>query len=547
MKKIAAVLLAILILSLLFTACDTQESSTQDASSSENAGSADGTQSGNAGLSGEDKNQMFSDRDSRVEYDASKAVAITLNGSSIACSSKAVTVADNKATITDEGTYVISGKLNDGMIAVNAGETDKVQIVLSGVDITSGTSAAIYVINADKVFVTLADNSKNTLANGGSFVAVDSNNIDAAVYSTQDITFNGNGTLTVKSPAGHGILTKDDLVFTSGTYNVTSALRGLDANDSVRIKDATISVNSGKDAVRSQNVDDATKGFLYMQSGTLKLTSTGDAISTSAYLQIDNGKVNIKTTSSDTTVSTKALKSDTDVILNGGEITIDAADDGINANKKVFIAGGKLNIKTADDGINASELLSISGGTVQISESYEGIDVANFEITDGVLDVVSGNDALSVSIKDVNAQVQSGEMVVEGGEITLKANSDCIDVKGNIIMSGGSIIAYGNTVGSSTIISCTEKVSLTGGDLVAFGANKPTLTYDAKCKPIISLTVDVVEADKPFAILDSNENKLIEFNAKYSFTEVFVISSKLTKDGAYKVSVNNVLTDVTAQ
>lgn len=51
-------------------------------------------------------------------------------------------------------TYVISGTLENGMLMVDAEDTDKVQIVLNNASITNETSAALYVREADKVFLT---------------------------------------------------------------------------------------------------------------------------------------------------------------------------------------------------------------------------------------------------------------------------------------------------------------------------------------------------------------------------------------------------------
>ena len=233
---------------------------------------------------------MFTDRDGKTEYDESKAVSIKLNGTSATSSSNSVKISGSTVTITEEATYVISGTLTDGMIIVNAEDTAKLQIVLNGVDITSKTSAALYILEADKVFMTLADGKTNTLANGGSFTAIDDNNIDAAVFSKQDLTFNGSGSLTVTSPAAHGIVCKDDLVFTGGTYTVNSASHGLDANDSVRISNSTkLTIDAGKDGIHCENTDDASLGFIYISDGTMNVEAEGDGISAGAYVQIENG------------------------------------------------------------------------------------------------------------------------------------------------------------------------------------------------------------------------------------------------------------------
>ena len=214
---------------------------------------------------------MFTERDSKSEYDASKAVTIQLNGTSATASSDSVQINGSTIIIKEEATYVISGSLN-GMLVVDAPDTAKLQLVLNGVDIASETSAALYILKADKVFLTLADGTTNTLANGGSFVAIDDNNIDGVLFSKQDLTLNGSGSLTVTSSAGHGIVCKDDLVITGGTYTVNSASHGLDANDSVRIANASFEIDAGKDVIHCENTDDTSKGFIYIASGTINET-----------------------------------------------------------------------------------------------------------------------------------------------------------------------------------------------------------------------------------------------------------------------------------
>mgnify|MGYP002544631138 CR=1 FL=1 len=126
----------------------------------------------------------------------------------------------------------------------------KVQLVLDSVDINCDTSAALYVKAADKVFVTLASDSENTLSNTNDFVAIDDNNIDAVIFSKDDLTLNGSGTLTVTAKYGHGIVSKDDLVITSGTYQITAAKHALSGQDSVRIADGILTLNAGTDGIQ---------------------------------------------------------------------------------------------------------------------------------------------------------------------------------------------------------------------------------------------------------------------------------------------------------
>lgn len=152
------------------------------------------------------EDDMFTKRDLNWEYDENSAAKITLEDNNITSKDTSnVTVNDNTVTISEDGVYIISGSLNDGQIIVDAQDDDKIQLVLNGVNINSSSSAAIYIKQADKVFITLADSTENTLTNSGEFVAVDDNNIDSVIFSKDDLTVNGSGLLTVSTEYGHGL------------------------------------------------------------------------------------------------------------------------------------------------------------------------------------------------------------------------------------------------------------------------------------------------------------------------------------------------------
>ena len=212
MRRIAMPLL--LSLSLLLSGCQ----NTDEASSSSTPAPAD-----TEPVSVIDPSDLFSDRDLDGSYDESTAIPIQLTGETAVCTSDAVSIDGTQITLLDEGTYLVSGSLTDGQIVVDADDTDKVQIVLAGAAITCADSAAIYSKNADKVFLTLAEGTENTLTNGGSYTAIDENNIDAVVFSKTDLTLNGSGNLTIDAQAGHGVVSKDELTVTGGGYTVTTA------------------------------------------------------------------------------------------------------------------------------------------------------------------------------------------------------------------------------------------------------------------------------------------------------------------------------------
>lgn len=237
-----------------------------------------------------DESKTDETKDGGAETDETKADESVTNETETA--SSGVSISGNIITITKEGTYVLSGALSEGQIVVDA-DSAKVQLVLDNADITCASSAAIYVKNADKTFITLAEGSENILMNTAEYEAIDDNNIDAVIFSKDDLTLNGKGTLTINSEYGHGIVSKDDLKLVGGTCNITAKNHALSGKDSVRIAAGTYNLTSGKDGIHSENADDDEKGFVYIASGDFTIESTGDGIDASYVVQIDDGDFDI--------------------------------------------------------------------------------------------------------------------------------------------------------------------------------------------------------------------------------------------------------------
>lgn len=275
-----------------------------------------------------DTSDIFSPEDFQTNYDEDKSTFIQLNIDTAFSDSKTVKISGNTITITDKGTYILFGNLDDGMIIVDAGKKDRVHLILDNVHISNKTSSPIYIKQSEKVFITLKENSTNTLSNGGTFITIDESNIDAVIFSKEDLTINGTGTLKISSPEGHGIVSKDSLILTGGTYEIISKYHGLSGKNSICIADADINIISGKDGIHSENKDDNSLGFIYIKNGTYNISSKGDGIAASSKLLIDDGTFKIvndgKNTNSaadeddnNNSTSRKGIKSSGSIVING--------------------------------------------------------------------------------------------------------------------------------------------------------------------------------------------------------------------------------------
>lgn len=467
---------------------------------------------------------MFTDRDKRDSYEENGSVLLQFNGDSVTSSSDSVQISGTTVTITEEATYILSGTLNNGMVIVNADKSAKLQLVLNGVSINSETSAPLYILAADKVFVTLAEGTENTLSNGGTFTAIDENNIDAVIFSKQDLTLNGSGSLTVTSPAGHGIVSKDDLVITGGTYTVNCASHGLDANDSVRIMDGTLTVDAGKDGIRAENDEDTSLGFIYISGGTLNIEAEGDGISAGAYLQIEDGTFDLlcgggsengskessdswggfmgggmgggmggfmgggpggrsgiassssASTSDESSSSMKGLKAAGDMLISGGSFTINSADDAIHSNGSITINGGTFEIATGDDGVHADDTLTVTACTVNISESYEGLEAHHIVVSGGDIRLVASDDGLNAA-GGTDSSGTGGRDTMFGGGMGGMGGMGGSSSDGSILVSGGTL--YINSSGDG--MDANGTLTISGGHTTVVGPTQgdtATLDYD---------------------------------------------------------------------
>lgn len=716
--KLYGIIGAAVIMAMSVTACSIVKNSGTEISATKTAAGLADIATVNGIYSYDD---MFTERDLDVGYDESSAVKINL-----ADDSTTVTVGDdtetdaskadetradesetnetenaasgayisgNIITITKEGTYVLSGALSEGQIIVDA-DSAKVQLVLDNADITCASSAAIYVKNADKTFITLAEGSENILMNTAEYETIDDNNIDAVIFSKDDLTLNGKGTLTINSEYGHGIVSKDDLKLVGGTCNITAKNHALSGKDSVRIAAGTYNLTSGKDGIHSENADDDEKGFVYIASGDFTIESTGDGIDASYVVQIDDGDFDItagggsenatkthndipgggtggnmgggapggdkpsgeapsgevpsggpssdsdsgkqtgqtppdkpdgdsfdgsrpdekasdnagsqtsqtppdksgKDTSDADSTSTKGIKSDGALYVNGGTFTINSADDSFHSNSDVTINDGTYTISSGDDGIHADSALLVNGGTITVTESYEGLEGLNITINDGKIDITAsddgmnaagGNDAsgfggrggdgfkgmqapdaaqksdsasdtaqttgnitvaaqksdsTSDTAQDTDAESEDEMwMVINGGYVHVLAGGDGLDSNGDLTINGGEVYVDGPSDNGNSAIDYGEKSSfyINGGTVVAVGSSGMAEDVSTDSKQQVAFVKLDSQVDAGDVILkDADGNEIISYTVQKKYDCVIISTADLKAGQIYTLSAS---------
>ena len=391
--------------------------STQSGSSSEAVNTSSVTYS----ESDSDISIELDEDDINTSWNESECTKIELTQTSANINGSGAAVENNKVTITEAGTYVLSGTLTDGCIDVNVSGKGTVRLILNGVNITSSTTAPFIVEDAKKVVVTLADGTTNTFTDS-TRVAADDEDYSAAVYSKADLTFNGNGTLNINAGYRNGIKSTDDLKIVSGTYNITSNEDGIVGKDLLAVKTGIFNITSCQDGMKSTYDKDDTKGNIIIDDGTFNITASTDGIQSEHILRINGGEFNIKTGNGyqestkssnsqpgnmggNTTTTTqtqdedsmKGLKAGTIIKVTGGTYIIDSQDDAVHTNGNMYIDNGKYTINTGNDAFHADTQLVINGGTIDIQNSYEGIESLEIIINGGDINVTASDDGINAS------------------------------------------------------------------------------------------------------------------------------------------------------
>lgn len=418
---------------------------------------------------------------------AENATYISCDGTNVSFSGNGAVNRSGTVTISKAGCFVISGKLS-GSLVVEAGKNDTVHLVFDGVDITGVNTASVNVKKAEKVIITLAEGTENTLGESGELVYDDviSEEPSAALFSKGDLVINGEGSLTVNADFNDGIASKDNLCIVSGNVTVNSSDDGIVGRDAFISVGGNVVIDAGGDGIKTTNDENSSLGYMEIQGGEYKITAGADGIQAETDVEILGGSFSITTgggsanasysenggfneswgdwpigggpggpgghggpggpggmmggfrggystdvaSDSETSNSAKGIKAAGLINISGGKLSIDSSDDSIHSNGDIVIGAGEIEAASGDDGIHADASLTVNGGAVSITKSYEGMEACN--------------------------------ITLNGGDITVKANDDAINGAG-----GNDSSALGGRPGQNNFASSNASLVINGGNICA--------------------------------------------------------------------------------
>lgn len=420
-------------------------------------------------------------------YDASTAIGIVFNGTSVTSASSGVTISGATATITAAGTYTVSGTTSGGQLMVNA-PNSVVKIILNGVSITNASTAPVYIKKSLKTILITADGTTNTITDSRTTTATA--DPTSAIFSNTDISFYGNGTLTVSSSKNDGISTDDGVIIKSGTLNVTAYDDAIRGKDYLIVRDGIVKATAtAGHALKSDNETDTSYGYVTIDNGTFTLTSGGK--------------------------------------------------DGIHATHNVTVNGGTTTISaTYGQGLKAVKSVTINDGSVSINKAKEGIESANINLKGGSLNVIATDDALNATL-GTGGESSDGSLInISGGNIVLNSSGgDGLDSNGNVVMTGGTVIIHGPQSAPEVGLDVNGYCNINGGTFVASGPNAGNMIESAsststQCTVLIKFSSSK-SAGSIIHIQNESGTDVATFAPTRAYNYIVLSSSLLTKGASY--------------
>ena len=519
----------------------------------------------------------FGDDDIYSDYRSGEYDTIELLGDTAVSDSSNVSVTGSDVTILGGGVYVLSGEL-EGSVIVNAEGGAEVRLVLGGVNIVSPDYAAIYVEEAAKTVISLEPGTENHLTDGSVYSEekLEDGKPSAALYSRDDLTVNGEGSLTVTGNYLDGIKVNDTLRITGGTIHVTAVDEGINVNDMIAVKNASIEINAGGDGLKCDSSDGG-KGNISVRDTVLTAVSGGDGISASGKLYAEGLTANVTAgggasaaepkqggerpegfDAEDTegSVSTKAIKA-AGMELTGGSYTLDSADDALHSDADMTVSGGSFVITTGDDGVHADMTVTLEPDTMDISVCYEGIEGAYITINGGDISIVSNDDGLNATGEDTasgfggrlgaGGETKIAEediyLTINGGNLYIETSGDGIDSNGSAVINGGSIEVCGpenSGNGSIDVGDGGYVLAINGGSLIAAGASgMAEYPYSGSAqRSLVFYLEETCAAGSVIRVTDSAGGEVLSGTSNKSFGFVCVSSEKITEGETYTLYIN---------
>lgn len=515
--------------------------------------------------SGTQESQSVTSFQAQTSYDESQASKIALANQTATVTGQGASFSDQTLTITQAGTYVLSGSGKNIKLVVEAADTDQVHLVFQNLTL-EGEGTLLRINKAQEVVISLAEGSQNALTESQ---ASDVEEVKATIHSQVPLTLNGTGNLTLTALTKNALEVEDDLKVLGGAYTVKAANHGFKAEGALDIEAATLTIEAGKDGLHAEHDETTERANISLNLTQLSIAATEDGVDAGNELTIKGGTI---------TVSQSEEGLEAHVIRQlGGDVTIKSSDDGVNASAG---SSSKPSDTSATSKPSDTSATSKPSAANTSSNSVDASSSASQTTTDSATASTSASQATADSAagskadqanKDKNAPPpsppagqappqggqppQNGQgaggmppggqeesdpslqIILEGGTLTIDAEGDGIDSNGTVTISGGSLVVNGSVQGDNGPLDASGDITITGGTVWALGTSDMLQGF-AQGSTQASITANIAgTAGQTLIILDANGKEVARQTASKDFQAVIMSSADLVDGQTYTIQV----------
>ncbi|MCH5188693.1 MAG: carbohydrate-binding domain-containing protein [Oscillospiraceae bacterium] len=240
--------------------------------------------------------------------------------------------------------------------------------------------------------------------------------------------------------------------------------------------------------------------------------------------------------------SSKGIKAETNLIIRGGDITVNSTDHSLHSAGMIFIEGGEISLTSQQKkGISAHTGVIIEDGNIEVLKSTEGIESKDyFCINGGNINVTASDDGLNAGGTN-GRDVREGDghnLYINGGSVHVNAGGDGIDANGSIYIGGGEIYVDGPTNSGDGALDSGASIVVKGGELVAVGSSgMAEYPRGEGCtQPSVSYTTKETQAAGTEVRLESADGSVIlTHTAAKTFQNVVFSSAALKQGETYNI------------
>lgn len=501
--------------------------------------------------SGTQESQSVTSFQAQTSYDESRATQITLADQTATVTGQGASFSDQTLTITQTGTYVLTGSGKNIKLVVEAADTDQVHLVFQNLTL-EGEGTLLQINKAQEVVISLAEGSQNALTESQ---ANDDEEVKATIHSQVPLTLNGTGNLTLTALTKNALEVEDDLKVLGGTYTVKAANHGFKAEGALAIEAATLTIEAGKDGLHAEHDETTERANISLNPTQLSIAATEDGVDAGNELTIKGGTI---------TVSQSEEGLEARVIRQlGGDVTIKSSDDGVNASagsssktsdtsatSKTTDASATSN--TADTSSSASQATATPAATSQADQANKDKNAtlpsppAGQAPPQGGQPPQNGQGPGGMPPGGQEESDPSLQIILEGGTLTIDAEGDGIDSNGTVSISGGSLVVNGSVQGGNGPLDAAGDITITGGTVWALGTSDMLQGF-AQGSTQASITANIAgTAGQTLIILDAKGKEVARQTASKDFQAVIMSSADLVDGQTYTIQVEGTTQTTTA-